>query len=772
MKKKIILLITIMLFVFTLASCNKNNELEKSIENALSKIELPKEVKEDLDLVKSVDGFNIIWESSNENAISSDGKITRSNVNIEVVLKACISEDDITKEKEFKVTILKMSTEEVILDALNKISVPSLLEDATDIPESVDNFTIYWSYSKEDLFKEDGSLNKTLEEVQVTLTASITHEGVTLNKEFNTSISKLSKEEALIKAFEEISLPSETEENITLPTHALGLVISWTTTDKNHLTNKGVVKRDSIDVLVTLKATISYEGITKTKEYTVNVKADPILKQIDEVATNVDIPTETYVDIVLPKSIGDIEITWSSSRISSLTKDGIVNRSEEDVTVLLTGTFAYNGIRVQKYFDIVIKGWTDKEKVEKVINDINFNDDLSFDLILSDSLGYGTNAEWLSSNTNVLTNDGKYTYDENVSTITLKVTVSLGSESMSKEFILNVMPKEEAKKDHLVIKRAESFESSKFNNVELKDGVLVLSAGFTEGSYESETIETLSFTSLVASWAAVSSTTSTVELFVSARVNGVWSDYISYKEWGLGLQNACYDQTNSLIKLSTDEVMVLNSKKADAIKFKVVLRTTTNTTPKLSLVSFALEVPGYTYPVDISKYPTSVIHSVPKLYQQVVPTIGNSICSATSSTMLLKYKGEDFSSFDSEYEHRYIAGIVRDYGNKIYGNWVYNTVAMSAYGYDSYVARFYSINELVEHLATVGPCALSVKGQMNSDKKNYYTNGHLIVAIGYEIDTNGNITIVCNDPNVSSVECRYSLTVMNNTWRNIAYVIE
>ena len=27
----------------------------------------------------------------------------------------------------------------------------------------------------------------------------------------------------------------------------------------------------------------------------------------------------------------------------------------------------------------------------------------------------------------------------------------------------------------------------------------------------------------------------------------------------------------------------------------------------------------------------------------------------------------------------------------------------------------------------------SVKGQMTSDQKNYYTNGHLIVAIGYEI---------------------------------------
>jgi hypothetical protein len=140
--------------------------------------------------------------------------------------------------------------------------------------------------------------------------------------------------------------------------------------------------------------------------------------------------------------------------------------------------------------------------------------------------------------------------------------------------------------------------------------------------------------------------------------------------------------------------------------------------------------------------------------------------------MLLKYKGESFKEFDAEYEHRYMASIVRDYGNKIYGNWVYNTVAMSGYGYDAYVARFYSINELVEHLATVGPCALSVKGQMTSDQKNYYTNGHLIVAIGYEIKDNGEIVIVCNDPNVSVVTCRYSLTVMNNTWRNVVYVIE
>ena len=410
--------------------------------------------------------------------------------------------------------------------------------------------------------------------------------------------------------------------------------------------------------------------------------------------------------------------------------------------------------------------------MQLILDRIEFNETLNSDLVLNTSLGYGSVATWTSSDVNVLTNDGKFTYNENVDTVTLTVCVKLGDEQMEKEFIFKTAIKEEVKKDHLIITKAESFDSSKFDNVVLKDGKLILAPGANVGTYESGAIETLGFESLVGSWAAVSSTTSTVELQVKVRVNGIWSDYISYKPFGLGLQNGCTDQSNSLIKLSTDEVMVLNNKKGDGVMFKVTLRTTSNTTPELSLVALALEIPGYTYPVNVNSYPRSLVHEVPRLYQGAVPVIGNSICSATSSTMLLKYKGENFSEFDSEYEHRYIAGIVRDYGNKIYGNWVYNTVAMSGYGYDAYVARLYSVNELIEYLATVGPCALSVKGQMNSDKKNYYTNGHLIVAIGYEFKDNGDLVLVCNDPNVPSVECRYSLTVINNTWRNIAYIIE
>ena len=139
--------------------------------------------------------------------------------------------------------------------------------------------------------------------------------------------------------------------------------------------------------------------------------------------------------------------------------------------------------------------------------------------------------------------------------------------------------------------------------------------------------------------------------------------------------------------------------------------------------------------------------------------------------MLLKYKDLDFTEYDKEYEHRYIASIVKDYGNNIYGNWVYNTVTMGGYGFDAYVARMYSIDELIYHLATVGPVALSVKGKMVSSEKTYTTAGHLIVAIGYKY-VDGKLYILCNDPNVQNVYCEYSESVIKNTWRQIAYVIK
>ena len=189
-------------------------------------------------------------------------------------------------------------------------------------------------------------------------------------------------------------------------------------------------------------------------------------------------------------------------------------------------------------------------------------------------------------------------------------------------------------------------------------------------------------------------------------------------------------------------------------------------------MALAIEYKNYSYPVDTSILPTTVTNDVPMLRQGIVPEIGGSICSPTSATMLLKYKGLSFADKD-EYEHRYIAYLARDYGNEIFGNWVYNTVTISSYGIRSYTMRMYSLEELQYHLANVGPVALSVKGKMVAYDKNksYTTGGHLLVATGYYID-NGKVIFKCNDPAVSEVYVEYAYETIEDVWRMVAYIVE
>lgn len=495
---------------------------------------------------------------------------------------------------------------------------------------------------------------------------------------------------------------------------------------------------------------------------------------VEEAIKAVSIPEQTLTNIILPTSSGEVTISWKTSDSDIINAQGqIGKRSAINQKVLLQGTYSLGNVTKAIIYEVTLLGYTNEEKLEIVMNSITFPQLIEDNIVFTTSFNYGIKAEYSSNNTDYLTNDGQINPQSTEVKVKLTVTLTLGSDTLDREFEITIAKYNEPNRSHLLIEYMKDLDITTQTDLEINNNRITLKEGVTEATFISKEIQTENFTSLVASWAAISSTTSTCELMVSVKVDNAWSDYITYGEWGLGLQNASYDQTNSLIKLSTDEVKVLNSKTANAIKYKVILRRTSTNydSPSLSLVSFALEIPNYSYYVKTVDLPNYVCYNVPKLYQGAVPTIGNSICSPTSTTMLLKYKGLDFTDKDLEYEHRYIAGIVRDYGNSIYGNWVYNTATMGGYGFNAYVARMYSVDELRYYLANVGPVALTVKGTMSSSEKVYTTNGHLIVAIGYKyIDEE--LYIICNDPNVPNIYCEYSLTVINNTWRKVAYVIE
>ena len=254
-------------------------------------------------------------------------------------------------------------------------------------------------------------------------------------------------------------------------------------------------------------------------------------------------------------------------------------------------------------------------------------------------------------------------------------------------------------------------------------------------------------------------------------INGTWSKYFTYGAYGLGRNNLYYDDSDAIAEISTDEINVLNEKTADAIKYKFIMRRTSTSekSPVLSLVAMAFKIPGYVYNVDVSNLPKEKDNDLPKLYQYAVPEIGGTICSATTTTMLLKWKGFDFSNKGDTYEHEYMANMVADRGhnNPTYGNWSYNMITAGAFGVDAYVVRTYSWNEAKYLLNTIGPIGTNVRGYFGS----YNTNGHLVVLRGYRETASGTICIF-NDPAVKNVYVELPLETFLNCWRGVSYIIE
>ena len=576
-------------------------------------------------------------------------------------------------------------------------------------------------------------------------------------------------------------MPTESKENIVLPTEYQNVKITWKTNNENAISKSGIVTQLEYEADVTLTATLKFGNNNGTIKFKVSVpklEDDVILNSVLDSYSFDDTVEELKLNLKSDFSTKHsiIVATWESLAKEYLSDDGIILVTlDEEKEVQIKLTLTLNESSISKTFTVVIPAVSMDELVNMALENANIETIITSNSVyLPTEFEYDLVGNWTSSDDNIIDNNGNVkvnanTYKEVTMTLTLKD--SDGQEVKKMDYTFKVQ-----NKSHLPIVHANAFNINNMDKVELVDGRLVLKTGETYGEYESDVLETISFNNCVPSWAAITSKNATVEFQIKARVNGSWSKYITYCSggWGLGLQNRASNQSDTLVKLSTDEFIIQNNASSDAIQFKLILRRTaaSNESPEVSLCAFALKGTNYSAPsYSLSDLPSNVKHVVPKLYQGAVPSIGNSICSPTSSTMLLKYKGLDFSDKDSQFEHRYIAGLARDYGNAIYGNWVYNTVTMGAFGFNSYVARFYSVAELCHHIATVGPVACSMKGQMTSDKKDYHTNGHLITIIGYEYN-NGTLTLISNDPNVPEVECRYSETVFTDTWRNIVYVIE
>ena len=678
---------------------------------------------------------------------------------------------------------------------LETIKLPSEVDSNINLPKEIkvnDDITITLTWeSNNNAITSNGIVTRSDSDVIVTLKVKGTFEDKSFEKTFTIKVIKEEKstnlDDIFNKAKELLVIPSEAYKDFTLPKSIKALDCDVTLSyesDNSALTSEGkVTLEEETDSTVNLKVTFSYNNETSVESYTITVPSMATLCQ--RVYDDINIPSVVDVEYIeLTQGNDIVTVEWTSSLPRIISTTGKCAYISSETTVKLSAIiYIEQGNKsyfLDKEYNVTVKSWKAEYRLAIAKANLTVPEEATDDLYLPIKLDYDVLCQWTSSDDTVISPVGYVMQQDHDEEIILfaKLYTSDSNQFESLSFVVKV-PKlvvnddEEYFKYHNLVVKAKDFVKSNLNGLVYDEATekVKLASGALSGSYESKIYKIHDAYEIVGSYNCITSPNATCECSYSLRVDGTWSKYFSYGDWGLGKQNYYYNQEDTLVSMDVDEIQVKNGKTADAVKFKFTLKRTSGTidSPEMAMVACCLFLNDYTYRVDESQILPAKDWDVPKLYQHDVPNIGGVICSPTTTTMLLKFMGMSFKDKGYTYEHEYIARMAADPGHNspTYGNWSYNMITAGALGATAYVARIYSVEELKYHLCTVGPIGASIRGNFGI----YTTGGHLIVVRGYR-DEGSSTTIICNDPNVKGVYYEVSLDIFLGAWRNMAYIFE
>ena len=633
------------------------------------------------------------------------------------------------------------------------------------------NISISWSSDNEEALTSDGKVTFSEDESYVTLTGVFSCGDNTITKTFDIVVEGVDISVLISKAFNNFSLPNETSNDIELPAKitygAYRFSCTWRSSNKEIISDNGNFNYPEEDTEITLTCEVSKNSSTYSNTYTTTAKSLDQSIYLNAL-TQLNIPNTLDTNIIIPSTVeiegNKFDIVWQSNNEQILTTNGRISYVSVDTDVELSATIQVRNIKITKVFKITIVSNEEINQINQCIDEIEIPKIISNDISLPKTL-HNVKLEWSSSDTSVIDNNGTINKENKTYTeITLQLKLISGKHEATTEFISQV-----AYEPHMFIDR--TFTGTK-ESTKISNGKLVLSDGALKGTYTTKEINVNNFYECVGSYSALSSKTETCELKVRIKVNNKWSKYFTYGEFGFGLQNACYGQNDTYATMSEDEIKTTSSYQATAFQLQIVLKRSkaSETGPVVSLIALTIFYNTEDFSVDITNIRKEVKYDVPELYQHIVPNIGGIICSVTSSTMLVMHKGYSFD-FTTQYPHQYMAPLLKDYGNNVYGNWSYNCIGIGSLGYNSYVKKFQSYEEILYHLNYVGPISASIRGTFKTDAKTYTTGGHLIVLTGYKIEGN-KIFFYVNDPNIYGVSTRTTLENLKAVNRMVSYIVE
>jgi hypothetical protein len=665
--------------------------------------------------------------------------------------------------------------DKTLSDFISSFTIEENISDDIELSDSYTfnnkTITAVWSSDNEDALTSDGKVILSEDEAYVTLTGTFKYNDIEITKSFDIVVEGVEISKLISKAFSSVSLPDEANDDIELPNKvtygSYRFSTSWVSSKPNIISNSGVFNYPDEDTAVTLTCNVSRSTNTYSKSFTVTAKKLDKAKYLNAL-NNLNIPSMVETNLHISSSITidnkDYDIIWSSNNEEVLTTSGRISYVNSNTIVLLSATINVKNVAVTKVFEVTVIPNEAINHINQCIDEIVIPNIISNDIYLLKSL-HNVKLEWTSSDPTVLNNDGTINKENKAyKQVTLSLKLTSGEHEATAEFITYV-----AYEPHMFIDR--TFTGTK-ESTKISNGKLVLADGALKGTYTTDEISVNNFFECVGSYSAISSKTETCELKVRLKVNNKWSKYFTYGEFGFGLQNACYGQNDTYVTMSEDEIKTTSSYQATAFQLQIVLKRSkvSETGPIVSLIALTIFYNVEDFTVDITNIRKEVKYDVPELYQHIVPNIGGIICSVTSSTMLVMHKGYSFD-FTTQYPHQYMAPLLKDYGNNVYGNWSYNCIGIGSLGFNSYVKKFQSYEEIMYHLNYVGPISASIRGTFKTDAKTYTTGGHLIVLTGYKIE-GSKIYFYVNDPNIYGVSTRTTLENLKAVNRMVSYIVE
>ena len=440
--KKILLLLLVCVCALVVA-CGKN--YDEVLNNALGKINVPTEVSEDISLVKEVevDGVkvSITWSSDNS-VLTSEGVVTRGEEDVLVKLVAKAEVENSSKEKEFSVKVLKKESsvnyEEIVMSVLEKLYV--VKETSENIPMTLEleergyKVKISWSSDNAAITK-DGVVTRGEEDVVVNLKATATLEGVSKEKVFEVKVlkevAKVDFEEIATSALEKLEIVTSTDKDLVLvkEVEVVGYKVAISYESNNSaLTSDGIVTRGTEDVLVSLKAVATVEGVSEEKVFEVTVLKEEVKINYEELANamleKIELPLVVDGDLELVKEIeeqgiiGTVNYTFSTDVI---TTDGKVTMFEEEESTLdCVISLTLN----EKEYSKEVKGIVVLSIVgsaEKFIESLNIPAEIDDNIYLPTE-HKNMEISWSTSNKYILSDKGVPAYVEEDANVTLYVT--------------------------------------------------------------------------------------------------------------------------------------------------------------------------------------------------------------------------------------------------------------------------------------------------------------------------------------------------------------